>query len=203
VTEDGIYEAVLLSNLGCELARGRAQVTKSFIIPPVLEQSYTICAAEKVLVTLDPGTYGFYSWVLGEEEVATSPTFIPTLPGNYTLTVGDETGCVFSIEFEVLEDCNLAIIFPNAIRPSDPSRHFTVFVNDFVDEVEVMIYNRWGELIHYCQTTEINGELNFCPWDGTVRGTVVPIGSYPVVVRYTSNQQNVTKTLTRAIVVIE
>ncbi len=203
VVEGGVFEVVLLSELGCELARESIEVIKYEILPPVLQASYTICALENIVSILDPGEYDFYTWERNGEVVSSSRQFTPTLPGNYTLTVGETTGCEFTVSFQVVEDCDLKIRFPNAIRPSDPTRHFKVFVNDFVDEVEILIYNRWGELIHYCKNINVNSDADFCTWDGTVRGTVVPIGSYPVVVRYTSNNQNVTRTLTRSIVVIE
>ncbi|ERM84719.1 hypothetical protein P872_23705 [Rhodonellum psychrophilum GCM71 = DSM 17998] len=203
VIENGVYQAVLFSGFGCELGRQQVQITKSFITPPVLETRYVICAAENVVNVLDPGVYDNYSWELEGEEVSNSPTFTPTLPGNYALTVSDEFDCLFTIEFVVEEDCELKIIFPNAMRPSDPSRLFVVYANDFIDHVDVLIYNRWGELIYFCESENVQGEEVLCTWDGTVGGRVVPIGTYPVIVRFRSENQNIVKTIRKSIVVIE
>ena len=76
-------------------------------------------------------------------------------------------------------------------------------INDFVDELEVFIFNRWGELIFYCEQKNISADTFVCSWDGTVNGTYVPIGVYPVVVNFKSNNQNVTNKITKSILVIE
>ncbi len=203
VLEDGFYQVILYNGFGCEVGRDQIRVTKSFLQAPVLETSYIICALENVGTELDPGDYDFYSWMLDGEEISNSPTFTPTLPGNYTLLVADDLGCEFEIEFEVIEDCELRIIFPNALRPSDPSKHFIVYTNDFIDKVDVFIYNRWGQLIYFCEQTNVGGEESACIWDGTVNGKTVPIGTYPVVVRFRSEDQNIVKTLKKSILVIE
>ncbi len=203
VLESGVYQVVLTNNFGCEIGVAQTQIVKSETVPPILEDSYTICAIENVIVELDPGFYDFYSWVLDGEEVDNRPTFTPTEPGIYQLTVGDNFGCEYTIAFEVVEDCELKIRFPNAIRPSDPRKHFIIFANDFISDVEVFIYNRWGELIYYCQNENVLTDEPICSWNGIARGKVVPIGTYPVVVRYRSINQGITETLRRAIVVIE
>lgn len=203
VIEAGVYQVELINNFGCRVAREQIQIIKSDAVAPVLEDSYIICALENVVVELDPGEYQFYSWLLDGEEVADTPTFTPTEAGLYELFVFDDAGCEFSINFQVEEDCELKVIFPNAMRPSDLSRHFVLFANDFIDEVEVLIFNRWGELIYYCQNDNIPTEEPICTWDGLVRGQVVPIGTYPVLVRYRSINQNLTQTITRSITVIE
>ncbi|MDN3671336.1 hypothetical protein QWY93_18885 [Echinicola jeungdonensis] len=51
---------------------------------------------------------------------------------------------------EVIEDCRLLITIPTGLVPGDEERNFVVYVNDFVDEISVLIYNRWGELIYHC-----------------------------------------------------
>lgn len=203
VFDVGVYEVVLLSVYGCELAREQVQISRSVIVPPVLAPSFTICAVENITVRINPGTYDFYSWKLEGNEVSTDSVFVPTLPGNYLLTVADNLGCEYTVSFEVLEDCALRVIFPDAIVPSKPDRHFLVYTNDFVDELEVFIFNRWGELIFYCEQKNINSDTFVCGWDGTVNGTYVPIGVYPVVVNFKSNNQNVTNKITKSILVIE
>ena len=203
VFEVGVYEVILLSVYGCELAREQVQISSSVLVPPVLSSSYTICAIENVTVELNPGTYDFYSWKLEGNEVSADSVFVPTLPGSYLLTVADNLGCEYTVSFEVVEDCALRVIFPEAIVPGKPDRNFLVYTNDFVDELEVFIYNRWGELIFYCEQKNIAGDTFVCSWDGTVNGSYVPIGVYPVVVRFKSNNQNVTNKITKSILVIE
>lgn len=203
VSDEGIYRVVLTSADGCELAREQIQVIRSSIVPPIVNPVYTICAVEGVTATIDPGTYATYRWLLNGVEISNAPQLTPTVAGNYLLTVGDELGCTFTVPFRVNEDCALRVIFPDAMTPSNPNKRFAVYTNDFVSELEVFIFNRWGQLIFYCQQANINGEINVCQWDGTVDGTYVPSGVYPVVVRFRSQRQNVTNSITKSIVVIE
>ncbi len=203
----GIYEVEVYNNFGCLVGREQVQVLQSTLIPPVLQQTYTICALENIVFELNPGQYDNYEWYIeGEDEpISTDSVFVPQEAGNYRLVVFDDLGCVEEITFEVVEDCELRVRFPNAMRPSDASKQFLIYTNDFIDELSVFIYNRWGELIFYCEQTNLPGDTNngYCVWDGTVNGQKVPIGTYPVVVRFRSNNQNITRTLREAILVIE
>lgn len=207
VVQDGIYEFVIRNNFGCIVAREQIVIRQSVLVAPILDPLYVICALENVIFELDPGEYDNYEWYIeGEEEpISTDPTFTPTEEGNYRLVVFDDLGCFEEISFVVEVNCDLMVRFPNAMRPSDPSKQFVVYTNDFIDELSVFIYNRWGELIFYCEEVNLPRDVTegYCPWDGKVNGQIVPIGTYPVVVRFRSNNQNITKTLREAIVVIE
>lgn len=200
---EGTYEVILRSAAGCDLGRANGQVVRSTIIPPVVPSGFTICAVEGVTTSIDPGVYDNYSWVLNGEEVSTSAIFTPVLPGIYELTVSDNLGCEFVSTFEVLEDCALRIVFPDALILDDPNRNFILYANEYIDEVNVHIFNRWGELIFYCAHQNIEPRQPFCPWDGTVGGDFVPNGTYAVVVEFTSQDQSLTQTLTKAITVIQ
>jgi len=203
VLNEGLYEVALLNSEGCEIGTANIQIIKSRIGPPELEDLYVICAPEGIVVEIDPGEYDNYEWILDGEVLATTPTFSPTIPGEYELFVSDDLGCEFRARFVVEQDCELKINFPNAIIPNDPERNFVIYTNDFIDELEVFIYNRWGELIFYCESNGVTGEVPLCAWDGIVNGKTVPIGTYPVIVKYGSTSQNISKTLKRTILVIE
>lgn len=203
----GTYQVEVYNNFGCLVGRDQIQVIQSTLVAPVLQATYTICALENIVFQLDPGQYDNYEWYLeGEDEpISTDPIFTPQQEGNYRLVVFDDLGCVEEITFEVVEDCELRVRFPNAMRPSDASKQFLIYTNDFIDELSVYIYNRWGELIFYCEQSNLPGDAvgGYCPWDGTVNGQKVPIGTYPVVVRFRSNNQNITRVLRESILVIE
>ena len=203
VSQEGTYEALLRSSFGCELGRANGVVSKSTIIPPIVPAELTICAVEGVTQEIDPGTYDNYSWKLNGIEVSQAPVFTPTQEGIYELTVSDNLGCEYITSFEVREDCSLKIIFPNGIVLNDPNRNFILYANEYIDDVEVYIYNRWGELIFYCTHENLEPQQPFCPWDGQVRGELVPNGTYAVVVKFTSEDQNKTEKLTKAITVIQ
>jgi len=203
VNQEGVYEVLLRSAAGCDIGRASGVVTKSTIIAPIIPQSITICAIEGVLQSINPGTYDNYSWELNGAEVSTDAVFTPSLPGIYELTVSDNIGCFYVGNFEVIEDCSLKISFPNGIVLNDPNRNFILYANEYIDDVEVYIYNRWGELIFYCQHENIEPKQPFCPWDGQVGGNFVPNGTYAVVIKYTSGDQNKTESITKAITIIQ
>jgi hypothetical protein len=203
VSQEGTYEVLLRSAAGCDLGRASARVTKSIIVPPIVPQSITICDIEGVNQAIDPGVYDIYSWKLNGNEVSTTSIFTPTLPGIYELTVSDNLGCFYVSTFEVIEDCALKISFPSGVVLNDPNRNFILYANEYIDDVEVYIYNRWGELIFYCQHDNLEPRQPFCPWDGQVGGNFVPNGTYAVVVKFTSRDQNKTESITKAITIIQ
>jgi len=90
VSQEGTYEVLLRSSVGCELGRANVVVVKSQLVPPILPtEPLLICAVEGKTATLDPGSYASYSWILDGEEVSNTPTFSPEKGGTYTLRVGD------------------------------------------------------------------------------------------------------------------
>ncbi|MFC5625807.1 gliding motility-associated C-terminal domain-containing protein [Algoriphagus winogradskyi] len=203
VSQEGTYEALLRSSVGCELGRANGVVSKSTISPPIVPAGFTICAIEGVTQTIDPGTYDNYSWKLNGVEISQAPIFTPTEGGIYELTVSDNLGCAYVATIEVVEDCSLKIVFPNGVVLNDPNRNFILYANEYIDDVEVYIYNRWGELIFYCEHENIEPKQPFCPWDGQVRGELVPNGTYAVVVKFTSTDQNITQKVIKSITVIQ
>ncbi len=203
VSAEGTYEALLRSIHGCELGRANGVVAKSTIVPPVVPTELTICAVEGVTTSIAPGIYDNYSWLLDGVEVSQDAIFTPTLPGNYELLVSDNLGCEYSASFVVNEDCRLLISYPNGVVLNDPNRGFILYANDYIDDIEVFIFNRWGELIFYCEHENLEPRQPFCPWDGVVNGKFVPNGTYAVVVKYTSRAQNLTQTETKAITIIQ
>ncbi|GAB3645510.1 hypothetical protein GCM10028791_03760 [Echinicola sediminis] len=207
VTDPGTYRVRLIHEAFgrlCSLGTDRAAVLRSNSTTPALDPTYTICTLEGVSTTIDSlGTWSRYQWFLEDEQVSTAPTFTPMQAGNYTLVVTDMAGCTFSTTFEVIEDCTLNITTPNALIPGDPERNFVVYVNSFVDEISVLIYNRWGELIYHCIEENIPENSPFCRWDGMINGQKAPIGTYPVIIKFKSRDQDLEKSIKKAIVVIE
>ena len=102
----------------------------------------------------------------------------------------------------MIEDCTLRVSYPNGVVLGDPNRNFILYANEFIDEVEVFIFNRWGELIFFCEHENLEPRQPFCPWDGIVNGKNVPNGTYAVVVKFTSREQGITQSETKAITII-
>jgi hypothetical protein len=203
VSQEGIYEVLLRSAAGCDLGRASGLVVQSIIIPPIVNPNIIICEIEGVTQAINPGVYDNYSWKLNGIEVSAAAVFTPTLPGVYELTVSDNLGCFYVVNIEVVENCDLKIVFPNGVVLNDPNRNFILYANEYIDEIEVFIFNRWGQLIFYCEHENLEPLQPFCPWDGQVDGKFVINGTYAVKVKFTSRQQNKTQSITKAITIIQ
>jgi large repetitive protein len=201
--DGGTYTVQVYNEAGCFLGEDDIQLFVSDIVPPVLEDVYTICAIEDFTVTIEPGVFDSYEWRFEGETVSQDSVYTPTQPGEYTLIVRDAAGCEAFVDFMIEEDCLPRIITPTAMRLNNPSKNFAVFVNEFVNEVEVLIYNRWGELIHVDKTLEAEPGKPLLEWDAKVRGQDVPIGTYPVIIRFRSVKQNLQQEVKRAIIVLD
>ncbi|KEO75111.1 gliding motility-associated C-terminal domain-containing protein [Anditalea andensis] len=200
---DGIYSVQILNINGCILGEDSYQLYESDLAPIVLEESYTICALEGITTPLDPGEYDNYAWIFDGNIVSTERMYSPTQPGEYQLRVRDSFGCELTEAFMIIEDCEPAVRFPTAMKLGRNDQLFVIYVNEFVSYVQVLIYNRWGELIHVDETNEVAPNTPLLPWNGSVRGKNVPIGTYPVIIRYRSDSQNLDREIKRALLILE
>lgn len=106
-----------------------------------------------------------------------------TIPGIglFEVTMTTATGCVRVAQVNIIESCDPKIVAPTAFAPTSnpPNNVFSVVPNDFVDNFEIFIYSRWGELIFQSTTLEFQ-------WNGVFNGETVPLGTYPYIIRFTS-----------------
>ena len=94
----------------------------------------------------------------------------------YVVTVTDSLGCTNSdtVYVEIIP----SLIIPDGISPNGDGKNETwilVFKDDFPD-MEVSVYNRWGELLFY----DNSGYSK--PWDGKFKGEDLPVGTYYYVI---------------------
>ena len=123
-------------------------------------------------------------WLFGEERTEVFQTQIinPTEPGRYQVRLIDPTiGCEATSN-PVQIRCNPRVRAPNAFSPNGNGRNevFFVFPNNFVDNFEIFVYNRWGELVFYSDNFGFE-------WNGDFRGKLLPVGTYAYVMKFTSN----------------
>jgi len=94
----------------------------------------------------------------------------------YYVTVIDSNGCVNvdSMFLEVIPDIRI----PSGISPNGDGKNDTwqlQFKEDFPN-LEVSVYNRWGDLLFYDNTSYL------IEWDGSFKGSPLPVGTYYYVV---------------------
>ena len=205
VMDEGVYEVVVrrLQEPMCELGRASYELVRSAGISLDLQDEYQVCTAENFAPRINPGIFETYSWSLEGEVVDSLPTFRPSIPGNYELVVTDSNGCEASDSFEVIEGCVTLARYPDAIMPGNVQKDFRIYLNPLIDHVEIVIYNRAGELIFNCESSITDHSQAYCIWDGTIHGKLAPIGTYPMIIRLSSQENEIYEERKESLLVVE
>jgi hypothetical protein len=205
VTDEGFYEAVVrrMEEPACELGRASYDLVRSEGISLNLAEEYHVCSSENTFPTLSPGTFDSYSWLLEGEKIDSLSFFRPSVPGNYELIVTDGNNCESTAAFEVIENCETFVRFPNAIVPGNGEKDFRIFVDPIIENIEIFIYSRTGDLVFHCNAAVEDSAQPFCLWDGLVNGKKATVGSYPLIIRYTSEQHQIKEEVKSSLFVVE
>ncbi|MCS5491699.1 gliding motility-associated C-terminal domain-containing protein [Algoriphagus limi] len=202
--EEGNYEVRLYNRFGCVIGRDENFVIRSTDqFRPEVKDSYKICPRLDLGPQINPGNFASYEWYFDGQVVSTASTFKPSQIGQYDLVVTSAEGCAYATSFVTEEECELRVQFPTAITPEDPEKPFLIYTNYLVDELELWIFNQWGELIFHCQNTELITEESTCIWDGYYRRKKVPNGAYSIRIDLVNYEKNIHKTQFGSLMVID
>lgn len=188
ITETGNYFVTAINEYNC---RATANVLITFIEPPTFQwnmRDTTICIG--VPMELNAGA-GFDSYLWHDN--SSGPLFIVADSGWYRITVSNMCGKASDSLYVYLEDCRLRLYVPNAFNPNgDGLNDIFRAYGQYIDEFQMYIYNRWGEMMFHSSCLE-NG------WDGTFKGKVAPEGVYVYKIIYldaTNKYHNLSGTVT-------
>jgi len=169
-----------VNSFGCRSTDFSAPVT---IHPyPVVNAGPDRLVLEGGQIVLQPvvtGTSLSYAWTPNQYFAGSNTIVNPSVMGvddiTYTLTVTGIGGCAASdqVFIKVLK----APSIPNIFSPNGDGSHDT-WVIQYLDTYPgstVDVYNRYGQLLFHSEGYTI-------PWDGTVGGKPVPVGSYYYIV---------------------
>ncbi len=180
-----IYSVTGYDTHGCK-ARDSVQV----VVYPLLNAA--IIANPNPVSVFDPtvhfidGSSGSNSWLWNTGDDFTTNvrdfyhTFSNLAAQNYhvTLIVSNESGCVDSASIEVVVYPEIKIFIPNAFTPDVPNlNNFFKAYGEGIVEFEMLIYNRWGQLIFTSRNIEIG-------WNGKYLNKDVDAGTYVYIVNY-------------------
>jgi gliding motility-associated-like protein len=86
----------------------------------------------------------------------------------------------FSAEFQP-EHCHCRVFVPNSFTPNADNLNdrFFIYNSCAFEEIEMVIYNRWGEEIFRTQNVEEG-------WNGKKGGELLPQDAYVWIIHYTS-----------------
>jgi gliding motility-associated-like protein len=134
-------------------------------------------SAELVINNFDPKLSYLWSTNERSESIIVSPRDETT----YTVTVTDANGCTAVDEVTVTvrkAKCDETDVFlPTAFTPNgDGTNDLFIVRSNFLDEAELIIYNRWGQEVFNTKDKNIG-------WDGTFNGTDLPPDSYAYYLR--------------------
>lgn len=126
------------------------------------------------------GGSGNYEWFPPDFLSCTNcpnPTVTPQMTIGYELTLTDSNNCTFYDTVTVFVGGDLFV--PNVFTPGDVNSLNDLFfsLGRDIQKVEMMIFNRWGELLY--STQDINDG-----WDGTYKGKLCPLDVYVWKIRY-------------------
>jgi gliding motility-associated-like protein len=94
--------------------------------------------------------------------------------------VYNEFGCSDRSQEKIVVTPVMPVIVPNAFTPNGDSFNQIFQPVMYEDQVyELMIFNRWGEMVHYAKELNAN-------WDGTYNGVLCEDGIYVWKIIYTS-----------------
>jgi hypothetical protein len=201
---EGTYKVEIFNSFGCLLGEESVLILRSQDnVRPVVEETYLICPRYEIGPTINPGTFSSYEWYFEGQKVSTDPTFKPLQLGEYQVVVFSLEGCAYETSFTTEEECELKVMYPTAITPGDPEKPFLVYTNYLIDELEVWIFNQWGELIFNCSNKDLISEESTCVWDGTYNGKKIINGSYSVRLNYVNYEKNIRQKTIGSIIAIE
>ncbi len=123
-----------------------------------------------------------FHWDFGDgyTSAEVSPGHIYRKPGTYTARLtatNPQSGCTDSMDYNYIYIDSIQILLPNAFTPNnDGINDRFEFVHRNFESFEVLIYNRWGQLVFQSQHPSI------C-WDGRFQNEQAPAGAYPYLIK--------------------
>lgn len=122
-----------------------------------------------------------FSWSFGDGGVSTlaNPSYVYRNPGKYSVKLdvtNTISGCSDSMIYNYVFVDSILLLLPNTFSPNnDGLNDFFLGVQRNFERFEIVIYNRWGELVF----ESVNPQFS---WDGKLDGEYLPSGIYPYVV---------------------
>jgi gliding motility-associated-like protein len=171
-TTIGATEVFIVGSQGCD-----STVTINLIVNPLPNLS-AVANPDTILIgdtaqLIANGT-GSFEWNNGQSGATIGVNPEETM--SFSVMLVDLNGCVSenAVTVYVLGASEDLISIPSGFSPNGDGINdiFRVIVNGSFDDVELAIYNRWGELLHKKNGLATHG------WDGTYKSKGQPLGTY-------------------------
>ena len=174
-TASGTYTVTGTDVNGC-IASDDVSITMIDKYPLFLGNDTTICPQAPLEIEVED-IFSSYEWQNGSQD----PYYSVSNGGTYYLTVIDANNCSYSdtITVDISDKCSETLYVPNVFTPNGDNLNETFYVYGLgIDNYEIQIYNRWGNLVY--ESIDIEEE-----WNGTTQnGMDAPTGVYVYVISY-------------------
>ncbi|MEO9964303.1 MAG: PKD domain-containing protein [Reichenbachiella sp.] len=189
IGESGLYNI----NVASTVSTCTANADLNVLVLPITEDQLllgereTFCSEDpdpaNNAVSLDPGQFSTYEWTIINDDniLSTDPVYVTSDAGIYEVTLSNGFTCIRDA-IEVIDDCLPRVYAPNAFTPETTpgiNDEFFVYPNPYVNDFEIKIFARWGELVYQSNSIDFR-------WDGVYRGKLLKIDTYIYVMRFTS-----------------
>lgn len=182
---DGDYTFfVTYTDNGCPIASKQTQAYTIRIAPEDIfsEAVAADCKSRGIIKVISPA--GWTPWgfkvlrdatpVYSKSGITTNTWSDSLAPGTYRVQAVNYFGCTAETIIEIPFACYIADL-PTAFTPNGDGKNDILYVRgEGIQEVDLRIYNRWGQLIF--ETHDMN-----TGWDGKFKGAESPIEAYAYV----------------------
>lgn len=176
VDEGGTYGVIISDTIGCELTNEHIVDATPPLFPNTRYDTSFFCLGEKDTLFGNPEAVKYF-WSNGQS----GQSIEVSADGEYLVQIYDKNGCwaVDTFPVTTLNDCRLIFYMPNAFSPNKDGINEYIGPETYnIDSYDFMIYDRWGNLMHFTD--------NFEKWDGrSPNGKDAPVGVYSWKISYT------------------
>lgn len=197
----GTYTLVVVDSLGCQASQ---EVTVLETTPIAEISSLEVQAYSNGPIQLQStSTAGLFpitswNWSFGDGNFSDleNPIQSYTQAGNYTITlvVTDEFGCTDTASYVIVFDPDFVFYIPNSFTPDGDgiNQTFLPVFSGGIDAAnyQLLIFNRWGEIIFESQDPAIGWDASFSP-----NGNPCQAGTYTYMVSFKIPALNEQKTI--------
>ncbi len=189
LTSEGKQYSVTITydELGCEFIENYSVTTTSFQIElDAIDEdginTDTINKEEEAIIfVVDQMDDYTYEWSTSEINTTGEITVGPEETTTFSVTVTDEMGCTATDMITIFVRqpvCDETDVFlPSAFTPNGDNINDILYVrSNFIDEMEILIYDRWGEEVFASKDQNIG-------WDGTYKGKPLSPDVYAYTLR--------------------
>ncbi len=183
-----VFFATQTTAQGCASRAAKTSISVEEAPKLGLEKTVSACFADNQSVLLDAGAgLGWrYQWQRAGATTGATQTLPVRAAGLYRLRVTSPNGCASTDSVLVVEICKPEVFVPDVFTPNgDGINDSFAPKGQFINDFELVVYNRWGEAIHTARGSSFEtAQPQF--WGGLVQGQLAPPGVYAWRLRVSS-----------------